>query len=781
MVPPTISSAGGRSTGVRDGGAQGPPSLLASKLALPVLRHADVTRVGLIERLLAAQDAQLVTIVAPAGYGKTTILRQWADREPLAAFVHLDPSDNDPTVLLEYIAAALDRVEALQPGLASIMASSGSVLLPRLMEAMWRLSGPVVLMLDDVHVIDRPACLDALSLIATHLPPNMRMVVSSRRAPDLPLARFRAEESILEIGPGDLAFDEGTAMAMARSHGVELSEDQVRSLVAQTEGWPAALYLAVRSLRTRPPDTGAPVTFPGTHAAIAEYMREELIGSLEVDEQRWLTRSSVLDEMNGPLCDVALDTTGSLGTLRKLERSNLFLMPLDEAHTSFRHHNLLRDLLRDELSVRDPTAAHGIAARAAGWCAQNGQMEAAVGYAHASGDLDQVARLVGAFALPMHWRGRTDTVGHWLEWLDTDEARGRYPSVAVLAGWVNAMQGRTREAERWLAIAEGSTDRHPMPDGTPDKEPWVALLRGMMAPSGVAAMQADARTALDGLGEQSPFRQGALILSAIAERLAGAPDAADATFAQAAELSEARAAQPGLVLAVGQRAAIALARGDIAAARRLVERGEEVVAQAALENHAEAGLLYAIAARVSLADDWPDMARRHISAVNRLRPQATDAFPWNAVQMRLEAARACLVLGEVAAARTLMLEIGEVLRDRPDLGVLVQDVADQQRAMDSMHGSASGAWTLTVAELRLLAYLPTHLTFHEIADRMFLSPFTVKTQAVSIYAKFGVSARRRAIERAVDEGLLDPAVLRLPMGLSAVKGRPSRRRRVPAA
>jgi LuxR family maltose regulon positive regulatory protein len=323
------------------------------------------------------------------------------------------------------------------------------------------------------------------------------------------------------------------------------------------------------------------------------------------------------------------------------------------------------------------------------------------------------------------------------------------------------MEGRMREARRWLASAERSPDRGPMPDGA-SKDAWVALLRGFMAPAGMETLVSDARVGLAGIPEDSPFRQTALILGAFAAIAGGAPDAADVLLVEAVVLAEARHAVPGLALALGERALIALGRGDVTAASRHTESGLALVRDAGMEEFVASMTLHAAATRVALANGSPSEARLAAARVNRMRPLATGSLPIPALQMRFETIRAYIVLGETSAARTLLLEVKDILRQCPDLGALVDEAADLDRAVDSMRATSVGPWALTTAELRLLAYLPTHLTFREIADRLFVSTHTVKSQAMAIYGKLGVSSRRGAIEQAVEAGLLDAAVIRMP-------------------
>ncbi len=340
--------------------------------------------------------------------------------------------------------------------------------------------------------------------------------------------------------------------------------------------------------------------------------------------------------------------------------------------------------------------------------------------------------------------------------------RDQYPAVAVVVGFMYALEGRRHEADLWLAAAARSTAVRPMPDGSPDKEPWVAMLRGMTLPAGPAQLKDDVRTALARMAGDSPFLPGVRLLDAISQFLVGSMDEADRAVAEAVEVSEARGAIPGLCLALGLQASLSLRAGDAGSARRSVERGLRRIEGTDLEDMVTSGLLYATGARTALAAGSLGESRASIGRVNRLRPRLTASLPWLSVLVRLETIQACLALADAASARTLLLEVDDILRTRPDLGILTDDVATAHRAVEAARAPGAGHWTLTAAELRLLAFLPTHLSFGEIAERLYVTRSTIKSQANAIYGKLDASSRSEAIDRAVAVGLLDEAALRYP-------------------
>jgi len=725
-------------------------------------RHA-VARSALLDRL-TDQDARVVVITAPAGYGKTILLRHLAERVSQAAYVLLGPTDNDPSFLLGHVAAAMAaahpiHAEALEryqsgdsePGLKGVV---------RLSEAAREWRDPGMLMFDEMENLTDRRARDALTLLAEQPPPGMRLVLAGRSATSLSLSRLLAAGQVIEIGGDDLAFDVDQTAEMARSLGIDLDAARISELVAETDGWPVALYLKMLTSR----DGSGRERHRSAHETsrpLADYIHTQLIEPLGDQDRSWLLRSSVLDELSGPLCDAALETTGSLARLRALAGSHLLIDALDEKHTVYRCHPLLRDELRDELEVQMPGEAPQVAARAARWLEERGQIEAAVEYARRSGDREHVATLMARHLWPIHWSGRIATMERWISWFDEDGLRERYASVAVLAGFMYAIDGRRHEAELWLAAAEHSSDDGPMPDGTADRAAWVSMLRGMMAPAGLAAVKADLAIALEGMRPDSPFMPGVRLLAAVASIMEGRPDA-EVLAREARELSEARGALPGFAISIAEEAALVLRSGRDRQAWDLVRYGLEKVRAAGLEGYVLCGLLHAVSARAALAMASTADANHHIAQVNRLRPRLNAVVPWFAVQIRLETMRAHLAMDDVASARMLRVEVDDILRVRPDLGTLTTEVASIRAQIEASREGGAGRWTLTSAELAVLAYLPTHLTFTDIAERLFISRHTVKSHAVSIYGKLGVSSRRDAVETAVGRGLLDPSAVRFP-------------------
>ena len=307
--------------------ADAPFDLAEAKLAAPRTRPGSVPKTGVIARLRASQQP-FATVIAPAGYGKTTLLARWAEMDPRPfAWVALDGQDDDGIVFLRYIAAAIHRVEPVAPAVFDALGGPGasiwSMAVPRVGSALATLQRPLVLVLDDLHAVRNRSCLDVLAALHEYVPPGSQIAVASREEPALPLARWRTRGWLHEVGVADLRLDEREAGVLLQGAGVELDPAGVADLTGRTEGWPAGLYLAALSLQAGSPGPARAETFTGEDRFVSEYFRYELLSRLPEAEARFLLHTSVLDSMCGGLCDAVVQTTRSASTLaetRALQR-----------------------------------------------------------------------------------------------------------------------------------------------------------------------------------------------------------------------------------------------------------------------------------------------------------------------------------------------------------------------------------------------------------------------------------------------------------------------------
>ncbi len=739
------------------------PDLVASKLRRPLARPGTILRLPLIERLAQTNPHRIVSVVAPSGYGKTTLLAQWAERNGQSfAWVSVDENDNDPKVLLSYVAEALDAVqpvgERVFDALASPASSVPGSVVPRLGTAFAAMTTPVALVLDDVHVLHNQECRAALSVLADHVPDRSRLVLAGRAEPPLRTARLRAEGRILEIGPADLSLTRLEADWLLREAGVGLAADELAELYRRTEGWPTGLYLAALYLREGGSLPGAAAAFGGDDRLVSEYVEAEFLARIPPSQRVFLTWTAVLDRMCAPLCEAVLGPPGSGADLAGLARSNLLLVPLDRRGQWYRYHHLFRDMLLADLERTDPGLIPVLRRRAADWCRRNGLPEEALEYSIAATDVGTAGRLVEELTVPTYRGGRITTLQRWFGWLEDRDGIPGHSMAAVWAAILAARTGRPVEAERWAdAVDRGQQETQAQPDSpsTAATAAWAAVLQALLCRRGVEQMGADADEAARRLAAAGIVAPVAALLQGITRVLCGDLDAADASFENVISIGG-LGAPDVLALALCERSLLAMTHDDWGPAEELAGRAHTVLRQGGSEDSYVTPLVCAAQARVALHRGDVAAAQQQLVDAQRLRPVLTYAFPHIAVQARIELARVHLALADTAGARTLMREIDGVLKRRPDLGTLVSEAQAVRVRLGQEHGSSvPGASAMTTAELRVLPLLTTHLSFREIGAELFLSPNTIKSQAISIYRKLGAATRGQAVTRARELGLLE--------------------------
>ncbi len=743
---------------------------LPAKVVAPEPRPGSIPRTAVINRLRTSAGIPVVMMMAPAGYGKTTALSQWAERDGRAcAWLSIDERDNDAMVLLRDIAAALECVEpfdsSLSAGLCSLNGSVWTTAVPRLAAAITARKSPFVLVLDNASRLRSPTALEVLSTLSEHLPQGSTMAFAGRSAVGLPLAAFRARGRLLEVGPEQLALNRSEALSLVCALGVDLNAGEVIELLERCEGWAAGLCLAALAAREY---KALPA---GDDRYLADYFRVECLASLPPDRLAFLRESSILEPLSAPLCDAVLGRGDAVSVLESIENDGLFLVPLDHHRGAFRYHGLFRDLLRSELARHEPERVAALHGRAADWFETHGDLDAAIEHAAATNDLDRVAHLVESLALPTpNGAPGAAEVG----WLHLFEGRKleRYPVVALLGAWKHASQGRSSEARHWLAAAERSRLKRTLPDGSKSLLPWISLLRAALCDDGVEQMLADSQQALAKLPVASYWRPTALLLHGTALALRGDFASADVELAEAgeAETFGASGARAGAIL---QRAILASERGDLGAADLLAADAREADSTSPVDAISEV-VERAVIARALLRHGDFEQAQEELAVARRLAGSLPVALPWLAVQARLELARAFITLRDPCETQAQLAEAFEILSRHTDLGVLGDSCARLQRELDELREArAIGEAGLTRAELRILPLLGSHLSFREIGDRLFVTRNTVKSQAISVYRKLGVSGRSEAIEKARQLGLIagaDPMAIEKARQLGLIAG-----------
>jgi LuxR family maltose regulon positive regulatory protein len=719
-----------------------------------------VVRQRLIDRLLASQDQRVVWIAAPAGYGKTTLLSQWAERERRrVAWVSLDRSDEDAAVLLKSVVASLDCAGLFDPRLSSSLTASASpvpeLAVLRIAAALGEAPEPTLLVIDDAQVLTDSGAWDVLVGLIEHLPSEVQFAVATRDGRQGHLARLRAQDALAELGPADLGLDTVETAQLLRSLGHHVEPAEIRNLVDQSEGWPAALYLAARSRgRERAEGADQALSVSGRDRSVADYISRELLALHSPADLEFMTRTAIVDQMTGSLCDAVADDTGSFARLARLSADDLFIVPIDRDGEWYRYHTLLHEYLLIELERSRPEDVEALHRRAAAWFADHGQAISAVDHALASGDLPLAAGMLGRYAAAIFEQGLSATVDTWFDGLDGARLLGA-PYLAVFAAWFYALRGDEVRARRFAGAAERATFEGRPPDGTTSFESARAMLRAVMAPMGLEDALQNAELAASVELPPSPWRTVALTLLGGLAAVAGSPRA-DAILADVAATQAERTDVNARLVALAWRALIAGERSDWPAAERFAKAARAAMEEPVAPNEWAATSARVVSARIALHHGDIEAGRASLARLLSSRRVLTSATPWYSVRVLLEIARCYMLVSDPAGARAALVEADRILVRHADLGRLPSEVAEIRRRLAALPVGISGASTLTPAEIRLLTYLPTYLSFAEIADRLFVSVNTIRTQAKAVYGKLDATSRSEAVENAIEAGLLEP-------------------------
>ncbi|HYB15445.1 MAG TPA: LuxR C-terminal-related transcriptional regulator, partial [Streptosporangiaceae bacterium] len=410
-----------------------------------------------------------------------------------------------------------------------------------------------------------------------------------------------------------------------------------------------------------------------------------------------------------------------------------------------------RDMLLAELESTEPALVPALRRRAAGWYLRHGRPEQALEYSMAAGDVQEAARLTEQLSLPTYRQARIATLQRWFGWLEDRGAIEGHPLVAVWASFLAATTGRPAEAERWADAVDRWRDGGTAQPADPHVEAWAALSRALQCRHGAERMRADADEAVRRCAEVGIVAPVAPLVQGIARVLCGDLDGGEACICDAIAIGEVGAPDV-LATALCERALLAMARDEWSRAEDLARRARATLDPAGIEDP----LNYAVHARVAIHRGDVPAARHELTGAQRLGPLLTYAHPHLAVQTRIELIRVYLALADVAGARTQLREIDEVLERRPDLGTLTEEVRALRARLPAERGPAAvKVSALTTAELRVVPLLATHLSFPEIGAELFLSPHTVKSQAMSLYRKLEASSRSQAVARCRELGLLE--------------------------
>ena len=475
--------------------ATGPDVLLATKLHLPCPQADLVPRPRLAEALDKGMARALIVVSAPAGFGKTAMLADWIREEGKpAAWLSLDPADNDPARFWRHAAAALDRVrpgigERVGPLLGPPAPREFTGLVAALINELADQPGnnEILLVLDDYHLIGSESVHGSLAFLLEHRPPGLRLVLATRADPPLPLARLRARGQLTELRAAELRFTTGEAAALLhQAADADLPPAAVAALTKRTEGWAVGLHLAALSLRGHPDAVGFVEAFSGSHRYVLDYLAGEVLEQQPEHVRAFLLETSVLDRLSGELCETVTGRTDSQAMLEAIERAGLFLMPLDQVRIWWRYHQLFADLLRARLRQEQPGKLSGLHRSAAAWCEAHGLVDEAIHHAVAGGDAVWAARLIERHFDALLRRGAT--VDRWMAALPEELFRSRPRLRLIQAIWA-VMAGRVDEVVPMLADADRALET----GGDEPIEPSVGRAASRVAnvPASIALMRAE--------------------------------------------------------------------------------------------------------------------------------------------------------------------------------------------------------------------------------------------------------------------------------------------------
>jgi LuxR family transcriptional regulator, maltose regulon positive regulatory protein len=745
--------------------------VLTTKVRPAALRPGLVVRESLLDRLSESVATPVTSIVAPAGWGKTTLLSAWASHstgsEPIA-WLQLDLEDGDPVRLWEYVIAALE--EQIGPDLArprELLGAPGlspvEGAIPAVLNACASRGSRLTLVLDDLHLIDGTEAMETIELAISHLPPNLRLMLASRTDPELPLARLRARGQLTELRAEDLRMTEDeVAATLAAVSGRQVDAEDAALVEHRTEGWPAGVYLAGLMLRDATDRRDRIRAFAGDHRHIVDYFGLEVLADLDPETRHFLLQVSVLQRFNGSLCDYLLRRDDSRRRLEDLDRRNLFLVPLDFQRRWYRFHHLFRDLLRHERELTDPGGEAVLLQRAAVWFEEHGDTDAAVFHLLAGGHAEAAADLVTRQAVALLNQGRVKTVLRWLDALP-EQAYAGNPRLCLLAAWLRSLGRDFQPVPRLLAMAEDAgLEGLEVPGGFSSAAGLVAFLRGGalgFGPAGDldAAIEA-ARRAPE--AEPNPVGTGFILARSLLGGMLMHADRADEAIAHLEEAFRKGRDIPRATFAwTGAAGAYAIALvllGDLTRAKSVLS-GVLSEDTAGEERHPERVFAVVASGQIASLQGEFDTAARYLAAGARL------ARFWGQQEWQLLIsswlAEAELRRGYPAAAREAMGEAYDVIdagRGLPLATRIAEETAARLRLVTRRRTARHGPLVeeLTDRELRILELLPSGLPLSTLAERLYLSVNTVKGYAKSLYRKLDASSRHEAVEIARDLGLI---------------------------
>ena len=748
--------------------------VMATKLLVPAPRGQWVPRPQLVQVLASGLSAKMTLVCAPTGWGKTSVLAEWARSSPDVGFawVSLDAGDDETMRFWRYVVAAIAAVEpslaaTAQRRLRGPVVSISDEILPVLVNDLGGMLRPLVLVLDDVHVITRPEIIEQLGYLVDRLPRAVHLAVAAQSDPAMRLGRLRAMGDLAELRGAQLRFtDEEAAMLLNRVHGLGLAPDEVSRIQRQTEGWVAGLNLTALSLK-RAEDRGRMLDeLPADERFLVDYLWNEVVLDQPRAVRHFLMRTAILDRLTGPSCDAVAQVEDSGEMLRELEHANLFVIPLDSGRKWFRYHHLFRALLLRQLERYAPGLIPDLHRRASTWYAESGLMGEAIDHAITAGDVHYAADELERHWLEFYSAGQETIVLESIDRLPA-EALEMHPVLALVRAGIARAMGRLDEVEAWLGRAEEMAGDAPARGFASSMAGGVALGRSMyrLALGDPAGAVAWARRAMD-LEPVQGSREHVMACYFLGV----------ATFYEDPDLAEPllrtylATIPPGeedvrRFFAIALVAEVHVLRGELGLAEGLAREALEVAHANELDEYPSAEQAHVALGAVLLVRGELDGAEEQFERAAALARRGGDRVEYAHALVWLARARARQgdsigARAALDAARRLVPKLGD-----PVLAPLVHALelepgmhtppgAGGRPGGERSHEPSLPPSPLTGAEMIVLRLLPGDLTYREMALHLYLSLNTVRTHARHVRRKLGVSTRVEAVARARKLGLL---------------------------
>jgi LuxR family transcriptional regulator, maltose regulon positive regulatory protein len=731
--------------------------VITTKLFRPSLRQHTVARKRLHDMLSLGVTLPLTLVVAPAGWGKSTLVAEWLAHDGVTAgWVSLDGGDSDPMRFWRYLLLAADQAgsPAGAAALGRLDAAGSDVLrdvLPAFVNALVAADTPLVLVLDDYHLVTSAQVHASVAMLLERSPPQLHLMLITRADPALPLSRLRVHGDLAELRAEDLRFSDAEALDFFSGRpGPQLSEHDVLRLVARTEGWAAGLQLASLRLRDQADPAAFIERFTGADWHIVRYLGEEVLTSQSPEVREFLLATSVLNRMCAPLCDALTGRSDGAELISEIYRANLFVIPLDDERRWFRYHHLFGGLLRHELTRTSPGRPEVLHRRAAQWYEEHGYATEAIGHAIASGDDALSGRLIAAHWLRTFNTGQLETVRMWLDALPA-ELVATDASLAAARVLLALDTGKLEEVSGALDTAEASSPANTR----------LMFLRALhMYKTGDAGGAATLLRAIPPDAKDAFIATVHRLILGVTLTWLGDAHCARELLVEAGRRAEEDDNHLAYRCAQGYQALLAVTRGDLALADSLARDGESAVGQTLSESHFIAMFPALARARLELRRAaWADAWRAATTAVERGRRGAGRVELAAALLTAAAAGRVYLDTATDQAAdadpAALMGEARGILRHCADPGPLVTMwLAEEQRAEAARTRQQGLFEPLTARELTILRMLPAPGSLRELAADLYVAPSTLKTHLRAIYRKLGAESRQKAVIRAREGGLI---------------------------